>query len=218
MVKFPESATELYSAVISDVLDELGFSNQAMRPFIRPVDEALTLFGRARTGLFAQTYSVREGENPYEIEIALLDDLAPGDVTVLACNGPTDTIAPWGELLTTASKARGAVGCVTDGLVRDLRQIRQMTYPVFHGGIGPLDSKGRARMIEMDTAIECAGVRVRSGDLMFGDIDGVVVIPQERAEEVIDRARRKASSENHTREELGQGRLLREVYEKYGVL
>ena len=218
MFDLQQLSSELYTAVLSDVLDEFGFMKQAMKPFVRPVDESLVLVGRARTGLFAGTYSVRDGENPYEIEIALLDDLKPGDVTVLACNGPTDTIAPWGELLTTASKARGAVGCVTDGLARDLRHIKAMQYPVFHGGIGPLDSRGRARMIEKDTAVECGGVRVGSGDIVFGDIDGVVVIPQEHASEIIERARRKAKSENHTREELKQGRFLREVYERYGVL
>jgi hypothetical protein len=77
---------------------------------------------------------VAEGENPYEVEIALVDDLKPGDVAVFACGGPTDRIAPWGELLSTAASYRGSVGCVTDGLVRDVRQIRTMNFPVFHGG------------------------------------------------------------------------------------
>ena len=218
MFDFVMSGDDLYTAVLSDVLDEFGLFHQAMRPFVRPLDDSLKLMGRARTGLFAGTYAVRDGENPYEVEIALLDDLQPGDVTVLACNGPTDRIAPWGELLTTASLARGGVGCVTDGLVRDVKHIRALSYPMFHGGIGPLDSKGRARMIERDTVIECGGVRVRSGDIVFGDVDGVVVIPHEHASGIIDRARNKARSEKHTRDELKQGRFLREVYEKYGVL
>ena len=218
MEDFKQLSRELYSAVLSDVMDEFGLMSQAMRPFVRPLDEGLVMMGRARTGLFANTFGVREGENPYEIEIALLDDLRPGDVTVIACNGPTERIAPWGELLTTASIARGAVGCVTDGLVRDLRHIRPLNYPVFHGGIGPLDSRGRARMIEMDSVIECGGVTVRPGDIVFGDVDGVVVLPQAKATEIIARAQEKVRSENHTRDELRQGRLLREVYEKYGVL
>lgn len=215
---FEQLKRELYSAVLSDVMDEFGLTNQAMRPFVRPLDDALVMMGRARTGLFAEVYAVREGENPYAVEIALLDDLKTDDVAVLACNGPTLRIAPWGELLTTASMARGAVGCVTDGLVRDIRNIRRLGFPVFHGGIGPLDSRGRARMIEMDTPVECGGVAVRSGDIVFGDVDGVVVIPEAKAEAIIERARKKVRSENHTRDELKQGRLLREVYEKYGVL
>ncbi|WEK50089.1 MAG: RraA family protein [Candidatus Kaistia colombiensis] len=208
----------LYSAVLSDVLDDFGLTRQALRPFVRPLDDSLKMIGFARTGLFANTYEVRDGENPYEIEIALIDDLKPNDVAVLGCDGPTMRIAPWGELLTTASRKRGAVGCVTDGLVRDVRHIRDLGFPVFHGGIGPLDTRGRGRMIARDVTIECGGVTVRSGDIVFGDVDGVVVIPQDIAGKVIDAALKKVTSENKTREELENGLLLGEVYAKYGVL
>jgi len=208
----------LYTAVLSDVLDEFGRMDQAMRPFVRPLDETQVLFGRARTGLFMNTYSVAPGENPYEVEIALIDDLKTDDVVVFGCDGPTTRIAPWGELLTTASRMRGATGCVTDGLVRDVRQIRALGFPVFHGGIGPLDSKGRGKMMAMDVPIMCGGVRIIPGDLVFGDVDGVVVIPGEIASDVIAAALRKIESENNTRRELEQGSLLGEVYAKYGVL
>jgi regulator of RNase E activity RraA len=208
----------LYTAVLSDVLDGLGHMHQAMRPFVRPVFDDAVIMGRARTGLWMNAYSVAAGENPYEHEIALLDDLKPGDVAVFGCDGPTDRIAPWGELLSTAAMCRGAEGCVTDGLVRDVRQIRQMKFPVFHGGIGPLDSRGRAKMVAIDVPTECGGVRVAPGDIVFGDIDGVVIIPSAIADETISRALDKVTSENHTRDELLQGRLLADVYAKYGVL
>ena len=208
----------LSAAVLSDVMDGLGLRDRAIRPFVRPLDESLVLVGRARTGLYMPVYQVREGENPYEVEIALVDDLKPGEVAVLGCGGPTERIAPWGELLSTASRARGAAGCVTDGLVRDVRQIREMAFPVFHGGIGPLDTKGRARMMERDIPVDCGGVHVRSGDIVFGDVDGVVIIPQERAAEVIARARDKVRGEDDTRAELERGRLLAEVFAKYRIL
>jgi regulator of RNase E activity RraA len=208
----------LYTAVLSDVMDDLGLMSQAMKPFVRPLDEGLVMMGRARTGLYMPVYDIETGDNPYDLEIDLLDDLKEGDVAVVACNGPTSRIAPWGELLSTAARCRGAEGCVTDGLIRDIRKIREMKFPVFHGGIGPLDSKGRARMMKMDVPVECAGVRVRPGDFVFGDADGVVIIPEERAEDVIARAKRKVTGENHTRDELLKGHLLREVYEKFGVL
>ncbi len=217
-IDFSELRTKLYTAVLSDVLDGMGHPNQAMRPFVRPLDDDLALFGRARTGLYMNTYAVAEGENPYEVEIALVDDLRPDDVAVFACGGPTHRIAPWGELLSTAARCRGAVGCVTDGLVRDVRAIRALRFPVFHGGIGPLDSRGRGKMMAMDVPCECGGVLVRPGDLVFGDCDGVVVIPQAMAGEVIDAALAKIEGENMTRTELERGLLLREVYEKYGVL
>ena len=214
----PNLLESLYTAVLSDVLDEMGYPHQALRPFVRPLDESLSFVGRARTGLYAETYSVIDGENPYELEIRLVDDLKAGDVAVIACGGPTDRVAPWGELLSTAATARGAAACVTDGLVRDVRQIRSMRFPVFHGGIGPLDSKGRARMVEMDRPVVCAGVRVCFGDTLFGDVDGVIVIPQAIRDETFSRALDKVARENRTRDELRQGRLLAEVYEKYGVL
>lgn len=210
--------TQLYAAVLSDTLDSLGLASQALQPFVRPLDDALVLFGRARTGLYMPRYHVEEGKNPYAIEMALVDDLRPGEVAVFACAGPTTRIAPWGELLSTASVARGAVGCVTDGLVRDVRQIREMRFPVFHGGIGPLDSKGRGEMMAMDVPVELAGVRVEPGDYLFGDVDGVVVIPQARAAETFRCALEKVSAENRTRDELRAGAKLAEVYARYGVL
>jgi regulator of RNase E activity RraA len=217
-VNFDALKGDLYTAVLSDVLDSFGYRHQAMRPFVRPLDEAKVLFGRARTGLYMNTYAVAEGENPYEVEIELVDDLKPGDVAVFDCGGPTERIAPWGELLSTASIKRGAVGCVTDGLVRDVRLIRDLGFPVFHGGIGPLDSKGRGKMMARDVPISCGGVGVSSGDLIFGDVDGVVVIPRSIAEQVIEAAIAKVRHENVTRDELNRGRLLGEVYRKYGVL
>ncbi|MDP6270133.1 MAG: RraA family protein [Alphaproteobacteria bacterium] len=213
-----EITAKLYASVLSDVLDAVGLRNQALRPFVRPLDDTLVLFGRARTGLYMNVYDAPEGENPYEVEIALVDDLKPGEVAVFGCEGPTERIAPWGELLTTAAMARGAVGCLTDGLVRDVRQIRELGFAVFHGGIGPLDSAGRGRMMTMDQPIECGGVGVATGDYVFGDVDGVVVVPQDCADEVFAKALEKVAAENATRDELLAGRTLGEVYDEYGVL
>ena len=209
---------QLYAAVLSDVLDSLGRSHQAMQPFIRPLDDSRVLFGRARTGIYRNVYHVPETGNPYEVEMALVDDLRAGDVAVLACGGPTDRIAPWGELLTTAAVSRGAAGCVTDGLVRDVRRIRAMHFPVFAGGIGPLDTKGRAEMVAMDVPIKCGGVQIEPGDFVFGDIDGLVVIPRALAEATIEAALAKVASEDATRAALWEGKSLREVYTTFGVL
>ena len=208
---------KLYTSVLSDTLDSLGYRQQAMPPFIRPLDDALVLMGRARTGLFRDVYHIEPGENPYELEIALLDDLKPGEVAVMAC-GSSGRIAPWGELLSTAASMHGAAGCLTDGLVRDVRYIRQMRFPVFAGGIAPLDSKGRGVLVAIDVTIEVAGVLVQPGDIVFGDVDGVVIIPQAIEEQVLNKALAKVSDENATRECLQQGMLLRDVYDKFGVL
>lgn len=218
MAPFSELKSTLYTAVLSDVLDSMGYMHQAMRPFVRPLDESLVLMGRARTGLWMSVYSAAAGENPYEHEIALIDDLKPDEVPVFGCGGPTDRVAPWGELLSTASRCRGAAGCITDGLVRDVRQIREMRFPVFHGGIGPLDTRGRARMMALDVPTECGGVRVAPGDVVFGDVDGVVVIPAAIADDAIALALAKVAAENRTRDALLRGELLQDVYARFGVL
>lgn len=212
-----EIRQRLYTAVLSDVLDELGCRQQAMAPAIRPLDDALVLAGFARTGLYREIHRVVPDENPYELEMALIDDLRADDVAVFACGG-SRRIAPWGELLTTASRARGAAGCVTDGFVRDIRQIRALQFPVFHGGIAPLDSKGRGMVAEIDVPVECAGVAIAPGDLVVGDADGVVVVPRAVEAEAVRRAFAKVTSEDRTREELAAGARLADVFAKYKVL
>jgi regulator of RNase E activity RraA len=213
----PKNWEELFSAILSDSLDTVGVTNQAMRAAIRPLDETLKMCGRARTGIYMETASVEPGVNPYELEIAIVDDLKPGDVAVFACGG-SSRIAPWGGLLSTATKARGAAGCVTDGLVRDILEIRRLRLPVFHGGIGPLDSKGRGQIQAVDVPVVCGGVRVEPGDLVFGDADGVVVVPQAVEAEVLNVAFDKINGEHHSISELRDGGYLRDVYAKYGVL
>ena len=107
---------------------------------------------------------------------------------------------------------------MTDGLCRDVRIIRELKFPVFCGGIGPLDSRGRGKMLEIDCPIECGGVRIHPGDIVFGDVDGVVVIPQGIEDEVFDAAFKKVDGENRSRVELLNGRLLADVYATYGGL
>lgn len=208
----------LYTAVLSDVLDGFGHYGQALHPSIRPLDDTLVMVGRARTGAYmAVTSDDMPGGNPYELEIRLIDDIKPDEIPVLACAGNL-SIAPWGELLTTATRMRGGTGCLTDGLCRDVRLIRSLSFPVFCGGIGPLDSRGRGRMIEMDRPVRLGGALIRAGDIVFGDVDGVVIVPQEIEEKVFSAAFKKVEGENRTRDELLEGKLLADVYAKYGVL
>mgnify|MGYP003340306435 CR=1 FL=1 len=192
-------------------------SKQAFPPRIRPLDESLVMVGRARTALYMDVYAETPGENPYEMEIALIDSLKPGEIPVFAC-GATGRVAPWGELLSTASKYRGAAGAVMDGAVRDIKAIKAMKFPVFHGGIAPLDSKGRATVKAVDVPIECAGVAVSPGDLVFGDADGIVVIPKAKEDEVLKLAFKKISGEKNTLRDLQAGESLGSVFAKYGIL
>jgi regulator of RNase E activity RraA len=188
-----------------------------MAPHVRPLDEGLVLVGRARTGVYMSVYQAEPGVNPYELEIALVDDLKPDDVAVLACP-PGNRIGPWGELLSTAARARGAAGAVTDGLVRDVKLIREMRFPVFAGGIGPLDSKGRGMVMKIEVPVECGGVPVQPGDWIFGDIDGVCVIPADLLERTITLSLEKVAHETTVREELARGDLLKAVFARHQIL
>lgn len=214
---FPRVQAQLYTAVLSDTLDSLGYRNQSLAPQIRPLDDTLTLFGRVRTGIYMPSYEVLENSNPYEKEIDLIDSLLRGEVPVLACP-QNERVVPWGELLSTSALARGAHGCVTDGMVRDIKMIRQLRFPVFAAGARPLDSKGRAAIMEIDATVECGGVRVRSGDYLFGDVDGVLIIPAAVADEAVGRALEKVAGENVVRKELAEGRKLRDVFARHGIL
>jgi regulator of RNase E activity RraA len=207
----------LFSSVLSDCLDAAGHRHQAMQARIRPLDDALVLCGRARTGLYMDVYDAPEGENPYELEIRLIDDLKPDEVPVFSC-GESGRVAPWGELLSTAARARGAAGVVMDGLTRDIRAIREMKFPVFAGGIGPLDSKGRGKVMAIDVPVVVAGARVCPGDLVFGDADGVVVVPRAVEDEVVAAALAKVAGENATREALARGEKLADVFRRHGIL
>ncbi len=207
-----------FCSLLSDVLDSLGYMDQALPARIRPLDDALTMVGRARTMLYADVHAQPAAdENPYALEIALVDSLAPGDIAVCAC-GASGRIAPWGGLLSTAAKVRGAAGALMDGMVRDIREIRSLGFPVFHGGIGPLDSKGRGEVVRIDVPVRVGGVLVHPGDILFGDADGCVVIPHTIEAEVVATAREKLRGEKKTKEALTAGRKLGDVFAEFGVL
>ncbi len=205
----------LYSAVLCDSLDELGLRNQAMRENLRPVYPEASFAGWARTISCIDLYHIPD--DPYGKEIEAVDSLLAGEVAVVATGGSTRN-APWGELLSTAAKARGARGAVVDGLVRDVKKINAIPFPVFAAGIKPVDSSGRGIVMDYNLPVECGGVSVSPGDLVFADSDGVVVVPAEAVDDAIRLATDKVNRENRTRDELRRGAYLRDVYRKYGVL
>ena len=207
----------LFTSVLSDCLDAVGEMNQAVASRIRPLDENLVMVGRARTAAFMEVYHHDAGTNPYELEIKLVDSLQRDEIPVFACTNPA-RVAPWGELLSTAAMARGASGALMDGCTRDVKAIREMKFPVFHGGIAPLDSKGRGKIMAIDVPIICAGVKVAPGDLVFGDADGVVVIPKRIEAEVLRLAFEKVKGERTTLAELREGQKLADVFARHGIL
>ncbi len=215
--RFAWIAGTLYVPAVCDILDDLGCRDRAMHQRLRPLDpKNCTIVGRARTFRWMDTdYIVHE--DPYGLEIEGMDSLKPGDVPVHSTDAGL-TNAPWGELMSTVAKKAGSAGCICDSLIRDCLRIQEMGYPVFHAGIRPLDSKGRGRVMAIDVPVRCGDVLVRPGELVFADFDGVVVIPRELEDKVLEQAAEKAGKENETRRELLNGRSLRDVYNEYGVL
>ena len=209
----------LYVAAVCDILDSLGQRNQAMHHRLRPLLPDIRrcgFVGRARTVRWMETDYIVE-EDPYGLEIDVMDSLTPGDVVVHSTDF-SGTNAPWGELMTTIAKRNGAVGCVCDSQVRDTVQIIEQNFPVYYTGIRPLDSKGRARVIAYDVPVRCGDVLVYPQDLLFADYDGIVVIPQGMVAEVIQLAHEKVGKENQARKDLLAGKTLREVFDTYRIL
>jgi regulator of RNase E activity RraA len=208
-------ARSLYTAVLSDACDASGHRDRALRPDIRPLDDSKVLVGRARTVIWAPTSHV--SAHPYDKEIAAVDSLRPGDVFVMSV-GRSNEVVPWGELLSTATQARGGRGVVLDGLIRDSARIRAMGLPVFCVGRRPYDSCGRGIVVDQDVPTVIDGVTIMPGDLVLGDADGVVIVPRAAEGEVLERAWAKVAGENTTRDALRAGMTLAEVFRLHGIL
>jgi 4-hydroxy-4-methyl-2-oxoglutarate aldolase len=216
MTSLPDEARDLLSsAVLADVLDGLGHRHTALPPSLRPLRPTWKLFGRAAT-LSTMPVAV-DPIHPYAIEMECIDALQAGEVLVATTNGDHSS-ALWGELLSTAARAHGAVGVVLDGLTRDATRILAMDFPVFACGFSPLDSRGRLDGVCHGQPIRVGDCVVRPGDWVFGDIDGVVVVPAEVADTAFARALEKVTGENRVRDELARGRSIREVFAEYRIL
>jgi 4-hydroxy-4-methyl-2-oxoglutarate aldolase len=208
-------AAHLYTAVVSDACDAAGLRSQSVWPDIRPLDESLVLVGRAKTVVWAPMFHIPE--RPYDREIAAVDSLKPGEVMVMT-TGRSREIVPWGELLSTATVARGGRGVVLDGLIRDAARIKEMKLPVFCTGRRPLDSRGRGIVVDYDVPIAIDGVEIMPGDLILGDGDGVIVVPRAREQEILGLAWSKVDGEDTTRRALLEGRSVADVFREHGIL
>jgi 4-hydroxy-4-methyl-2-oxoglutarate aldolase len=214
---FDRMAADLYVAVISDILDSLGFRDQVMDASIRPVDPTSrrVLVGSAHTVLMAPIYETRP--EPYTRQIEAIDAMTPGSVGVVSTGG-AQSAAFWGELFSNAALGRGARGMVLDGFHRDTRKVLDLGFPVFSTGARPFDAAGRTQCIDFNCPVVCGGVLVHPGDIVFAEIDGIAIIPAAAAEETVTRAFEKVATEDRARDDLRKGALLSEVWARYRVL
>lgn len=217
MVKYSyeQIREHITSSIMSDALDGLGYRNQMIAHPIRPLEEDSFLYGPAFTSIGTQVYSMPE--DPLTAQCKVVDQLSEGEVYILVIRGEKNC-AVFGELFANGVRNRKGAGVLTDGFARDIRQLKQMNFPLFYGGIDPRTSKGRCEINECQIPVVMEGVTIRPGDIILGDIDGVAVIPKEVAEEAFDRAFETVSKEAKVRSGLHNGASLREVYAINGAI
>ncbi|WP_282780133.1 RraA family protein [Phaeodactylibacter xiamenensis] len=204
---------QLYTPVMGDILDQLGCYHQFLPREIQPMTLDMKVVGRAMPVLFCDVYG--EQPKPFGYMTESLDDLQPGEVYVAT---GSQSCAVWGEIMTATARMRGAVGAVVNGPHRDTPRVLEQNWPVFSRGRFAQDSRVRTIVQAYRVPIEIEGVWVAPGDLVFGDLDGVVVVPRKHERHVIERAVEKANAENVVRKAIENGMSATEAFKKYGVL
>lgn len=210
---------ELFTAVIGDVLDKMGFLHQFLSPRIQPLRDDMIVLGRAMPVLEADFFEGGESafsKKPFGVMLEALDDLKPNEVYF--ATGGSRTYALWGELMSTRATKLGAAGAVLDGYARDTHGILRLNFPTFCYGRYAQDQGPRGKVIDFRVPLESNGVRVNPGDLLFGDIDGVLAIPRAAEEEAITRALEKARAENRVKSAIESGMSAAQAFQHYGVM
>jgi len=205
---------ELYTPVVGDILDELGYYHQFLPQPVRPLRLHDVLAGRAMPVLMIDVFGPQK--KPFGKLTEALDQLQEGEIYIAA--GGTMRCAYWGEILTATAKMRGARGAVIDGYHRDTPQVLEQHWPVFSRGRYAQDSGVRTQVADYRCNIEIQGVWIAPGDLIFGDLDGVLVVPQKVEKEVITKALQKARGEKLVRKEIENGMSSTVAFAKYGIL
>lgn len=214
---------QLFPAVVGDILDTMGFLHQFLTPTIRPLRSDMVIVGRAMPVLEANCFAASDPagrgpltRQPFGLLFQALDDLKPGEVYV--ATGCAPQFALWGGLMTTRAMHLKAAGAVLDGYSRDTHEVLDAGLPVFSYGGYAQDQGPRGKVVDWRVPVEINGVRVQPGDLVFGDLDGVLVIPRQAEDEAIRRALEKASTENRVRQAIEQGMSTVDAFRTFGVM
>ena len=205
---------ELYTPVVGDILDKLGRYHQFLPQAVQPMKEAMVLVGRAMPVLMIDVYG--EQKKPFGLLTEALDQLQEGEIYL--ASGGEMRCAYWGELLTATAKRRGANGAVVNGFHRDTPMVLEQNWPVFSRGRYAQDSGVRTQVADYRCPIEIGGVWIKPGDLVFGDLDGVVIIPGAIEEEVVTLTLEKARAEKVVRQDIENGLSSTDAFKKYGIL
>lgn len=214
---------ELFTCVVGDVMDKMGLQHQFLPPQIRALRQDMILIGRAMPVLAVDVFEEKVTgtrnqlmERPFGLMLEALDDLKAGEVYVNTGSSPRTAL--WGELMTTRARRLGAAGAVVNGYLRDTKAVLSLDFPAFCWGSYGQDSAPRYKVVDFRIAIEIGSVRIRPGDFIFGDIDGVCVIPKEAATEVFSKSLDKARGEKLVRKAIEEGSSVVAAFEKYGIM
>ena len=206
--------TQLYTPVVGDILDGLGFSHQFLPQPVQPLLPEMKLAGRAMPVLMIDVHG--EQKRPFGKLTEALDQMQPGEIYL--ASGGAMRCAYWGEILTATARMRGAVGAVVNGFHRDTPKVLEQNWPVFSRGRFAQDSRVRTQVADYRCPIEVGQVTVQPGDLVFGDLDGVVIVPHQVEKDVVTEAYKKATGENLVRKEIENGMSSTAAFAKYGIL
>ena len=201
-----ERARVLDTATLSDALDRLGVIGQCYK--IKPRDQNSQIAGRAFTLLFGPA------GKPCGTVGDFIDDVPPGHVVVIDNDGRED-VTIWGDILTEIAHRRGVAGTVIDGICRDVSLCRKLGYPVYSKDHWMRTGKDRIQIEGTNVTVNIGQARVQPGDIMIGDADGVLVLPKEHEDAILDAAEEIHEAEEHIRESLRGGMRLDDARKKF---
>lgn len=214
---------ELFTCVVGDVMDKLNLQHQFLPPQIQPLRQDMVVMGRAMPVLTVDVFVEKiEGtanslmNKSFGLMLEALDDLRTNEVYVNTGSSPRNAL--WGELMSTRARKLGSRGAVLNGYVRDTSAILQMGFPTFSFGSYGQDSAPRHKVVDFRIPVEIGAARVRPGDIIFGDIDGVLIVPAKAEREVFSLAIEKARGEKLVRKAIEAGSSAVDAFAKFGIM
>ncbi len=220
---FALAKRELFTAVVGDVMDKLGLLHQFLPPRLQPLRDDMVAIGRAMPVLEADVFTEATSTSnnpamnkPFGLMLEALDDLKANEIYI--CTGGSPRYALWGELMSTRAMKLGAAGAVVDGYSRDTFGILALGFPTFSSGRYAQDQGPRGKVLDFRLPIEIEGIRITPGDIIFGDVDGVLVVPQEAEAEVFMKAIEKARGEKLVRKAIEDGMSACEAFATFGIM
>ncbi len=220
---FDIARSELFTALVGDILDKLGHHHQFLAPDIKPVEKHMIVIGRAmpvlETDVFKESVTGSSNplmEKPFGLMFEALDSLKANEVYI--CTGSSSPYALWGGLMSIRAMKLKAAGAVVNGYSRDTNEVERLNFPTFSKGTYAQDQGPRGKVMDYGIDIEINGIKISPGDIVYGDRDGVLIIPREIEKEAFEGAIEKARGEQLVKKALENGMSTVEAFEKFGIM